>query len=74
MSNQDYNIIVGKRIRALRLALNLSQSEFGEQLGYSGDHVRNTVDKLETGAKDPSGPVVKLLERMQLEITRGGKG
>lgn len=61
------------KIKAMRLALNLSQDEFAERLGYSGPHAHNTVSRLESGEKEPSGPVKKLLEIMQRELKERGE-
>ena len=47
-------------IRAVRAWLGESQDEFGQRLGVS----RIAVARWETGARNPSGPVVKLLEQL----------
>jgi len=61
------------QIKSLRNALGLSRNEFGERLGYEGSNVYETVEKLETGVKAPSGPVRKLLEIMSKQPDIGGE-
>ena len=56
------------QIKSLRQALGLSRNEFGERLGYEGSNVYETVEKLETGVKTPSGPVRKLLQLLSENI------
>lgn len=45
------------RIKAVRNALKLTQTEFGEQLGVKG----NTITNYETGLRNPSEAVIILL-------------
>ena len=59
------------QIKSLRIALGLSRNDFGERLGYEGSNVYETVEKLETGVKTPSGPVRKLLEILEKQSTKG---
>jgi len=59
------------KIKSLRQALGLSRNEFGERLGYEGSNVYETVEKLETGVKTPSGPVRKLLQLLSENINKG---
>ena len=56
-------------IRAVRAWLGESQDEFGQRLGVS----RIAVARWETGARNPSGPVVKLLEQLWNQMVGKGK-
>jgi DNA-binding transcriptional regulator YiaG len=46
------------QIRALREALKMTQEEFAARLGLQ---TRGAVSKLESGAKEPKGPLLALL-------------
>jgi DNA-binding transcriptional regulator YiaG len=48
-------------IKAVRLALGLSQGRFAAALGLRGANARITVSEWERGEKEPSGPVLRLL-------------
>ena len=46
---------VGRRIREIRMAVGLSQTELGEKIGLSADRVR----KYENGARKPKSDLIK---------------
>lgn len=51
-------------LRRIREALGYSQREMGEACGYSGKHVRGTIHRYETGAREM--PPRLILELMRL--------
>lgn len=50
--------IDAERIRSIRERLKLNQTDFAMVLGITQEH----VSRLETGRKEPGGPLVRLLE------------
>lgn len=59
----------GAEIRRLRERLGMSQGEFAELVGlptYDGSSPR--LSDIENGRRDPSGPLVKLLARIDDEV------
>lgn len=50
---------IGNRIRKIRKALDLTQTEFAERIGS----VQNTVTGYESGRRNPSAPVISLICR-----------
>ena len=51
-----------ENIKVLRKRLGLTQTEFGEQLGYAQPQVR--VSELERGEMKPGGAVLRLLDML----------
>ena len=64
--------MIGDRIKELRKALHLSQTEFAERIGS----VQNTITGYETGRREPSNQVIALIckeFRVNEEWLRNGK-
>ncbi|MDX2100843.1 MAG: helix-turn-helix transcriptional regulator [Leptolyngbyaceae cyanobacterium bins.59] len=59
---------IGQFIRELRQAIGLTQKEFGNRLGVSGE----TVSRWEKGRMQPSSLALKQLERVVQESGAGG--
>ena len=53
--------IDAEKIRSLRERFKLTQTEFAMVLGITQEH----VSRLETGRKEPGGPMVRLLEMIE---------
>ena len=58
------------QIRAIRAWFDLTQEELAERLGVA----QNSVARWENGSRNPSRPVVKLLEQMWEQIEGELKG
>jgi transcriptional regulator with XRE-family HTH domain len=54
-----------EQIRALRQTLGMTQEEFARELGL--DH-RASVSRLESGDREPVGPLLVLLQRLEREV------
>jgi DNA-binding transcriptional regulator YiaG len=55
------------QVRRLRKRLGLSPEDFAAALGFSGDHVRITVWRWETGKRKPSAQTVALMKLLIAE-------
>lgn len=55
--------MTGPQLRAIRLALGLTQRLFGAALGYEGDNVDEVIRKLERGIQ-PITPAIGRLAEM----------
>ena len=52
------------QIRKLRKRLRLTLDQMADELGYTGAYRWTSAWRLEAGQRKPSGPVMKMLERM----------
>jgi transcriptional regulator with XRE-family HTH domain len=55
-----------ERVKALRRALGFSVNEMAEYLGLHGDNAGHKIRELERGARDVTGPMLKLIYYIEL--------
>ena len=67
MKNRDANIEFGKRVKARRIELGMSQEELALKAGYNG---RSSISLVELGKRDiPASKVQALAKALEIEPT-----
>lgn len=59
MKDSSYNIVIGSRIKQLRLKNNMSQEELARKVGYVSSSSRTTINKIESGQRSITSTTLK---------------
>lgn len=59
MKDSSYNIVIGSRIKQLRLKKNMSQEELARKVGYVSSSSRTTINKIESGQRNITSTTLK---------------